>query len=379
MSTLIVRKIESSRDIQRFLQLPWALYQDDPQWSPPVLAEMRMRLNPKKNPYFEHAEAAMFLAERDGIPVGRITAQVCQLAQIHQQAGDGHFGFFECEDSQATADALFAAAADWLRQRGMKRMLGPFNLSINEEAGLLVDGFHRPPYVFMAHSLPRYQHNFDQAGFAKEVDLYAYLLEVEKAFPDRIERIIHSAARDPRIKLRTVNQRNLEAELHQVLSIFNEAWSNNWGHIPMTEAEVDDMAMMVRRLFGTDSVVLAEVGGEVAGFIVAIANLNELTADLDGRLFPLGWLKLLYRMKFGSCPSVRVPLMGIRPQYQSSRTGAAITFAMIDFCRQAYAPMQVKHCEMSWILETNSAMRGILEAAGSTLDKTYRIYSKPIV
>jgi hypothetical protein len=220
---------------------------------------------------------------------------------------------------------------------------------------------------------------FDAEGMTKEIDVYAYYLDISQPYPKRIDRIMRAANRDTRIQLRNVNKENLNAELLLLLELFNEAWGENWGHIPMTSAEVDDLAMLVRRLFSTDAVLLAEVDGECAGFIVAIPNLNELTTDFGGRLFPLNWLRLLYRLKSGQCTSVRVPLMGVARKFQNTRTGASIAFALIDRCRAANISKGVTHCEMSWILESNTAMRSILEASGSQLDKTYRLYSKAIV
>lgn len=376
MPNLTTRRVETSRELNKFLKVPWSIYGDDSQWVPPLHAEVRMRLNPKKNPYFQHATAALFLAEQDGQVVGRISAQICQLTQAHQGAGTGHFGFFESDNSPATARALFDAAAQWLVEGGMNRMVGPFNLSIHEEAGLLVDGFHRPPYIFMTHNPPYYRDLFEGVGLQKEMDVYAYHLDITQPYHDRIARILKSARRNTSIRLRNVDKQNLESELGLVLELFNDSWSDNWGHIPMTQGEVNDLAMLIRRLFSTDAVVLAEMNGTVAGFIVVIPNLNELTADLDGKLFLWGWLKMLYRIHRTPCHSVRVPLMGISKQYQNTRTGAAIAFSMIDRCRAASVERGATHCEMSWILETNTAMRSILDASGSTLDKTYRLYSK---
>ncbi|TWT67461.1 N-acetyltransferase [Allorhodopirellula solitaria] len=372
------RPVRTRRDLKDFLNVPWSIYGDDPQWVPPLHAEIRSRLNPKKNPYFEHANAALFLAERGGRVVGRISAQICQLAQRHHGTGDGHFGFFECDDSSQTSDALFNAAETWLAERSMSRMVGPFNLSIHEEAGLLIDGFHRPPFVFMTHNPPYYQRLFDEAGMRREMDVYAYYLDITLPYQERIARILKAAGRNSKISLRNVDKGNLKAELGLLLELFNESWAENWGHLPMTQGEVDELAMLVRRLFSTDAVVLAEIDGKVAGFMVVIPNLNELTADLNGKLFPFGWLRMFYRIQRKSCRSVRVPLMGIAKEYQNTRTGAAIAFSMIDRCRTASVRRGATHCEMSWILETNTAMRSILDASGSTLDKTYRLYSKSL-
>jgi hypothetical protein len=376
MSGLKVRSIESRRDIEKFIRVPWSLYADDPQWVPPLRAELRSRLLPSKNPYFEHAEVAYFVGERNGHTVGRISAQVCGLAQEYQGRGTGHFGLFECEDCQETADGLFHAAEDWLRGRGMTRLMGPFNLSINDEMGLLVEGFHRPPSVFMGHHRPYYESLIRGSGLHREKDAYAYYLDITRPYPDRIQRILRVVERDRRIRVRPMDRKNIHRELEVMLEIFNEAWVKNWGYVPFTSAEVEHLERMVRHLIGADSVLLTEVNGEVAGFVVLLPNLNELIRDLNGKLFPAGWFRLLWRMKFARCSSVRVPLMGLREQYHRSHTGAAIAFLMIDRCRQVSLPKGVTHCEMSWILEDNLPMRGILDALNSTRDKVYRIFSK---
>ena len=378
MNDVTVRQVHTRSDLSQFVDVAGGIYANDPTWVQPLTSEVRVRLSPRQNPYFQHATAAYFIAERSGKAVGRISAQICELAQHHQAAGTGHFGFFESDDCRETALALFAAAADWLKHRGMNRMVGPFNLSVNEEAGLLIDGFHRPPFIFMCHNPAYYAELFIAAGMLKEIDVYAYYLDISQPYPKRLERIMRSANRDQRIQLRNVSKLNLESELGILLELFNEAWGDNWGHIPMTTAEVNDLAMLIRRLFSADSVLLAEVDGECAGFIVAIPNLNELTADFRGRLFPLNWLKLLYRIRSNRCTSIRVPLMGIAQKYQNTRMGAAIAFSMIDRSRAVNVAKGVTHCEMSWILESNTAMRSILDASGSTLDKTYRLYSRPI-
>jgi len=377
-SGLVVRQIKSSRDIETFLRLPWMLYANDPHWVPPLLSEIRARLNPRKNPYFQHAQAAMFLAEMNGKAIGRITAQVCQLTQEHQHAGDGHFGFFECLESQNASDGLFDAAASWLSDRKMKRMVGPFSFSIYDEAGLLIDGFHRSPSVFMGHSLPSYAKLFLDSGLTKEADVFAYYTDICQPYPDRVSRILRAARRSTTIVLRTIDGNHIEDDLDKLMTLFNESWEDNWGHVPMTKAEVNELGKLVKRLFNTDAVLLAEIGGVVEGFIVVIPNLNELTCDLNGKLFPFGWLRLLYRLKFIQCRSVRVPLMGVHRKYHSTGMGAAIAFSMIDRCRQINAEKGVTHCELSWILESNHAMRSILDAAGAKLDKTYRIYSKSL-
>ncbi|MGI9473653.1 MAG: hypothetical protein ACR2NZ_19070 [Rubripirellula sp.] len=378
MNGLVVQPVESRRDRKRFLRLPWSLYAEDSAWVPPLLVQLRARLSRSRNPYFSHAEAAFFLATRNGKPVGRISAQVCQLAQQYQEQGLGHYGLFECEDNKETARALFAAAGDWLREKGMHRMMGPFDLSINDEVGMLVEGFERPPCVMMGHHLEYYQNLVRSSGFEKEMDLYAYYQSVDEPYSERIERILRRAVESHDLQIRSLEKSNFDEEMRRVLSLFKDAWSENWGYVPPTQAEVDHLIAQIRVILDRGSVLLTEVEGELAGFMVVLPNVNEFLQDLDGKLFPIAWAKLLWRMKREKFKNVRVPLMGVRKQYQRSRIGAAIALSMIDVCRNRFLPLGVTHCEMSWILETNSPMRGILESAGCQSDKTYRVFVKTL-
>lgn len=378
MTGLILKQVEGGRDLERFMRVPWGLYGNDPAWVPPLLQQVKERLSPRHNPYFEHADAVYFLAERDGQAVGRISAQVCQLVQEYQQAGTGHFGMFECEDRQETADALFAAGAEWLRQRDMQRVMGPVDLSINDEIGMLIDGFNRSPCVMMGHHLPYYQTLVERSGFSKEIDLFAYYKSVNEKFSDRIEKSIKWAANDVNMKIRAVARKDYDRELRHVLDVFRDAWYDNWGYVPPTDSEVDHLIKQMRQVLDRGAVLLSEIDGELAGFIVILPNVNEYLRDLDGRLLPWGWLRLLMRLKFSACDTVRVPLMGVRKKFQRKRLGAAVALALIDTLRKEHMPVGAKYCEMSWILETNSPMRGILESAGCQHDKTYRVFSKDL-
>ena len=373
---LRVRRVETVRDRERFVQLPWSLYADDPAWVPPLIPLLRNRLSPKRNPYFRHAEVAYFVAERCGEVVGRISAQVCQLVQKHHGKGTGHYGMFECENRTATAHALFDAAQAWLKRQGMTCMLGPFDFSVNEELGMLVDGFKTPPFVMMGHHRDYYPALLDHVGLDKEIDLFAYYLDISRPYTDRIARIVRHASRDSRIKLQLIARSEREQGLRLALDVFNDGWSDNWGYIPPTDYEVDHLVAQLSRLIDRGLVMLAEVDGETAGCMIVLPNLNEFIGDLNGRLLPMGWLKLLWRLRFMPFQSVRVPLMGIRKRYQNARVGASVALSMIDQCRAECVTRGVKDCEMSWILESNAPMRGILDSAGCEPYKRYRIFKK---
>jgi hypothetical protein len=375
---LMVRQVMSRRDRERFLRLPWSLYGADRGWVPPILMQLRERLSPRRNPYFRHADVACFIAERSGTVVGRISAQVCELVQRFQGAGTGHFGLFECENVPDTARALFSAAETWLAANGMSRVLGPFDLSINDEVGMLVDGFEHPPFVLMGHHQPYYRPLLETIGLQKEIDLHAYFLDISQRYTDRIERIVRRASRDTSITIQAIEKKDFDRELRIVLDIFRESWADNWGYVPPTDDEVEHLIRQIRPLLDRGSMVVADVNGERAGFMIVLPNLNEFIADLDGKLLPLGWLRLLWRLRFAKFQSVRVPLMGIRKKHQNTRLGASIALAMIDRCRTRFLPQGVERCEMSWVLESNAPMRGILDAAGCEPYKRYRIFSKEV-
>ena len=343
---LKVRRVESRRDRERFLKLPWSLYATNPAWVPPLLALQRDRLSPRANPYFRHADVALFLAERSGRVVGRISAQVCQLVQQHHGHGIGHFGMCACADNAVTAEALFDAASDWLRTRGMTRVMGPFDLSINDETGMLVEGFDDPPYVMMGHHHSYYSALLEDVGFVKEMDVFAYRGDVSKPYDLRLDRLVQRATGDGRIKLRQISRKNRSQELRRVLEVFKDGWSENWGYVPPTEAEVDRLVRHLRRLLDRGIVTIADVDGEDAGFMVVLPNLNEVITDLNGRLFPFGWLKLLWRLRFAQFDSLRIPLMGIRKQHQGTRVGASVAISMIDSCRKTLLRQGAQRCEM---------------------------------
>ncbi len=375
---LNVRQVKTLRDRQRFIEVPWSLYSDDPHWVPPLRSLLRDRLSARKNPYYRHAEVACFLAEDCGQVVGRISAQVCQLVQTHQGEGTGHYGMFECENRPATAKALFDAAEGWLQRKGMTRMLGPFDLSINDEVGMLVDGFDHPPFLMMGHHQEYYADMLEVLGLRKEIDLYAYRLDITSPYASRIERIVGRASEHSPFVIQSIERKDHEQALRQVLDIFRDGWFDNWGYVPPTGAEVDHLINQMRPLLDRGLVILAEVDGETAGFMIVLPNLNEFIADLNGRLLPTGWIRLLWRLRHAPFQSIRVPLMGIRKRYQNTRAGAIMALSMIDQCRSRFLPQGVTDCEMSWILESNAAMRGILRAAQCEPYKCYRIFSKTL-
>jgi hypothetical protein len=360
---------------REFLHLPESLYTHDPAWIPPLLLERREHLS-KNNPYFRHATFQAWIARRGSKTVGRISAQVDQL---HLQRYDDHTGFFgmlEAQDDPEVFQALLDTAQAWLRERGMKRIRGPFNLSINQECGLLVEGFDTPPVIMMGHALPYYSRRIEEQGFTAEQDLLAYRIGSDFAAPRHLEALSSRIA--GQVRLRPMRRREFTEDLAIIKDIFEDAWANNWGFLPFTTEEFDDLGKSLKLLVPTDFVRIAEVDGEPAAMMVVFPNLNEAIRDLDGRLFPLGWLKLLWRLKISGVKTGRVPLMGVRQRYQQSRLGAILALLLITSLQDSARSRGLEEVEMSWILENNVGMRKIIESIGGESYKRYRIYRKDL-
>jgi hypothetical protein len=373
--SLQVVKVEGKRALNEFIRLPWSLYKDDPMWVPPLVLERRMQLSPK-NPYFEHAKFCSWITYRNGKAVGRISAQIDRLHIDRYQDATGFFGMLEVEDNSVTFRTLLGTAENWLRNQGMQRISGPFNLSINQELGLLVDGFDTPPSMMMGHARPYYADRIEKDGYQKEKDLLAYILNSDFNMPAAAKRI--AARTKDRIHIRRLQKSNFINELEIIRNIFNDAWSKNWGFIPWTEAEFEHLGKDLKMLADEELVKIAEADGKPAAFMVVLPNINEIIRDLNGRLLPFGWLKMLWRLKVKYPKSARIPLMGVRSQYHNSLMGAALAFGIFADVHQPALKRGINEVELSWILEDNKGMRNIIESMSGRVYKTYRIYSKKL-
>ncbi len=371
MGAIDVVPVTGAAALDRFITLPSTLYAADPAYVAPLLLERREALSPAKNPYFQHAETQFWLALRDGQAVGRISAQIDRLVM---DPAVGHFGMIAAIDDAEVYAALFAAAEDWLRARGKRHILGPFNLSINEETGLLVDGHDTPPVMMMGHD-PRYAAaHIEALGYAKAKDLIAYLYDMDHELPRAARRKIDSRTAQA-LTVRHLDKKRYLEEFDTVTAIFNDAWSQNWGFIAFTQAEIAHMAKSLKLLIDPTCVAIVEMNGEAVGFGIALPNLNELIRDFDGRLLPFNWLKLLWRLRAGAT-TARVPLMGIRRSFSGSMAGGLAPFLVIDSLRKGLRAKGVRQVELSWILEDNRAMRHVIESLGALPYKTYRVYDK---
>jgi len=377
-AAITVRPIASKADKKAFIELAYRLNLPDPNWVPPLKDEIRGLITPGKNPWFEHAEAQFFVAERAGKVVGRISAQVDRLVLEHMGAGLGQWGMFDAED-EAVAGPLFAAAEDWLRGKGMTRSMGPFSLGIWDEPGLLVEGFDHPPMVMMGHNNARYEGWIEGAGYRGVKDLLTYDLPVDTPFPPLIRRIVESGERNARIRIRKVDKKRFDEEATLILSILNEAWSENWGFIPLTDAEIAYAGKKLKPIVLEDLILIAEYDGEPVAFMMGLPDINEFIADLKGELFPFGVIKLLWRLKRMRPTGGRVPLMGVVKKLHASRLASQLAFMMIESIRRAgNGNYGISRAEVGWILDDNTPMISIADAIESKINRRYRIYEKPL-
>ena len=377
MSTAVeITAVSGPAELDRFIRVPMRLNRGDPAWIAPLMFERRQALSPKHNPFFEHADVQFWLARKDGRDVGRISAQIDHLARTDPAAPAGYFGMIAAEDDPAVFAALFATAEDWLRRRGRAEVLGPFNLSINEEVGLLVDGFEAPPMFMMGHDRSYVARRIEALGYAKAKDVYAYISGVPVFTPGvqaRLERPLPAG-----MVLRAVRMNRFAEDVRILVDILNDAWSQNWGSAPVTEAETKYLAESLKLILIPSLVWFLEIDGEGAGFGVLLPNLNDAIHDLDGRLAPFGWAKLLWRLKVKGVKRGRIPLMGIKRKFARDPRGVFAPFVILDAIRREGVKAGITQAEYSWILEDNAPMRHILEGFGARIYKTYRIYGKAL-
>lgn len=376
MTSIEIIPVKGAALLERFIRLPERLHKDDPNYITPLHLERRDALT-AKNPFLRRAEVQLWIARKDGRDVGRISAQIDPYALELRPDGTGQFGLIAAEDDPEIFKALFATAEDWLRARRMTRMQGPLNLNINEEIGLLVDGFDTPPMLLMGHEQPYMGPRLEEQGLRKEKDVYAYIYDISVELPPGARRLLDRPLPSG-ITVRRLDFKRYNEEIRTVTSIFNDAWQNNWGFVPLTEIETEHLAKSLRPLLDTRLVRFVEQDGEPVGFIVCLPNLNEAIRGLNGKLLPFGWAKLLWRLKVSGVRTARVPLMGIRRSASQGIIGSLLPFLLIDSVRKDARTMGFREIELSWILEDNMPMRRINESLGGTAYKTYRIYEKAL-
>lgn len=380
-AALSVRKVESAADRKAFLEVPYRAYGRLPEWRAPLRFERAAQIDPARNPALARMTCEMMLARRGNDVVGRIAAftNPAHLARYNDQTG--HFGFLDtiAPDPEAVA-ALMRAAEDWLRGRGMQKIAGPFNFSVNEECGLLIDGFDTPPVMMMPHGRPDYAPALEGLGYAKAMDMHAYMLQFPEIYepPQTLRKLKDAFARDPGLEVRMLNTRDYENEIKLVLDIFDDAWSNNWGFVPFGKDEITHLANELKPLIRKDGLWIGLIDGEPACFTLVLPNLNEAIEGLDGRLLPFGWAQLLHRLNIKGTRTARLPLAGMRRKFHKTRRGM---LTMVASCETAFACQHargVREVEASWILETNRDLINLVALYDAPKYKTYRIYGKSL-
>ena len=351
-----------------FIKFPWKIYRDDPLWAPPLISQLKETFDRRKNPFYDHADVQLFLALRGDLPVGRIAAVINHAHNDFHDERTGFFGFFECVNDQSAAGKLLGAARDWLRQRGMETLRGPASFSSNDEWGLLVQGFDSSPVLMMPYNPPYYPELLERCGLAKAKDLYAYRMLIEEGLPDRLRRMAAKIEQKEGLTIRPIDMKNFDQELKRIKVIYNNAWSKNWGFVPMTEAEFDHLAKQLKPLVVPELVLFAEVDGRPAGFSLTLPDYNQALKHLNGRLFPFGIFKLLWHSRKIDHP--RILVMGVIHEYQ--RRGIDAVFYVRTW--DAGKKRGYTWGEMSWILEDNEMMKRAMELMGGKVYKTYRIY-----
>ncbi|MDH7639415.1 N-acetyltransferase [Sphingomonas oryzagri] len=380
--------VKTVADKKRFVEVQFALNKADPAWVPPLKMDALELLTPGKNPWFEHGHIDLFIAVRDGRDVGRISAHIDHLwlDMPAEQGGGrdiGNWGLFEAVD-QEVANVLIDHAEQWLRKEGMTKAVGPISISIWDEPGLLIKGHDHSPTVMMGHHNPKYEAWIEAAGYGKVKDLNTYELDITQQFPPLIQRIVSSGERNPRITIRKVDKSKFKQEAELILSILNDAWSDNWGFLPITDAEINYVGKKLKPIVFNELIRIAEVEGEPVAFMMTWPDLNEMQKDLNGNLFPFGVVKLLWRLNggFSGKPKVRtmrVPLMGVKKKLQATRLASQLAFMMIEYIRRdSVALFGASRGEIGWILEDNQGMVSIADAIDSRVNKIYRIYGKAL-
>ena len=374
-AAVTVHPVTNRHEIKTFIDIPWRIYVDDPMWVPPLRLERRLHFS-KFNPFFKHAVWQAWIAYRNNQPVGRISAQIDQLHRQRYGADTGHFGLLESVDDTEVFAALTHTAETWLAERDTKHVSGPFGFSMNQECGVLVDGFDTPPMVMMPHSPKWYGCLLEEQGYQPLKDLLAYWVNLDFKIPQVMRILLGQFSK--RIHLRTIRRNQFKEEMEMLRSIFNDAWSDNWGFVPFTEAEFSELGSTFRVLLKDEHMQIAEVDGVPSAFMVSLPNLNAIFAKLDGSLFPFGWFRVYKFLKYNEVKTARVPMMGVRKQFQNTPLGITLAFMLIDAPRHFAISLGIREAELSWILEDNKPIRAMLDSLGSKEYKRYRIYGKTL-
>jgi hypothetical protein len=376
MSDIIIKKVESKSDLMKFIKMQWYIYKGDAHWVPPLIMERKKILDKKKHPFYKHSEADFFLAEKDGIIVGRIAAIKNDIHNKYHNDKTGFFGFFECINDQTVADSLFDTAGKWLKEKGCDIMRGPANPSSNDEWGMLLEGFDDEPRILMTYNPKYYLDLCDNYGFYKSKDLVAYKLENEKVVAsEKLKRVAEIARKRSGLTILELDKSNIESEIEKVKDVYNKSWAPNWGFVPMTNDELDAMADDLKTLAEPSLVLFGQIDGKNVGFALVMPDYNQIFKKMNGRLLPFNFLKLLSRKEMLATKWVRIIALGLIPEYQKKGLDAVFYWEIVNRA----AALGKKLGEASWILEDNAMMnRGAKEVMNGEIYKKYRIYDKKL-
>ena len=365
------------------MELAYRINADDPAWIAPLRSEVYALLNPKKNPFFGHATVQLFLAKRQGRAVGRISAHLDHLAlkQPIEQGmgpGTGNWGLLEADDEEISGK-LISIAENWLKEKGMHRVLAPLSLSIWEEPGLLTQGYENAPTIMMGHHKREYKGWVENKGYKTAKLLYCYDVPVVDGFPELIGRIIKSGERNKKLNIRKVDKAHFDRDAKIIMDLLNDAWSNNWGFVPLSDREIEHVGKNLKPIVFEELIMIAELEGEPIAFLMTWPDINEVIKGMKGRLFPFNWIKMLWWLKFPKAKTMRVPLMGVKKELQNSRLASQVAFMMVEYIRRgAIDKFGTKRGEFGWILEDNKGMVSVAEAIEAKINRTYTIYEKSI-
>jgi GNAT superfamily N-acetyltransferase len=374
MADVSISPVRGRRDLTEFIDLPFRLHEGTP-WVPPLKLERRAFLNRRLNPYFKHGEAELFLARRGGSVVGRATAQVDRAFNEYHGSRWGMFGFLELEDDPGAMAALLDAAEAWLRKRGCDRMVGPMDLSMNDESGILIDGHGLEPMIRQPWHPPYYQRLCEGAGLEKAKDLYSWELDISyrgTTLLPVLEDLAVKAREEHGVTIRRMSRRHLRREMDVFAELYNEAWSRNWGFVPYSKEDLDAYALDLQSVFTRDWFMAAEKDGETIAIAITPLDINQVLKRMKGRLLPAGWWHFLNRGRI--CDRVRIGFLGVRPEHQHTGVAAALYIEHFDTAARA----RQKSGEAGWILEDNEPMNRGLEAMGGRIVKRYRLYERTL-
>jgi hypothetical protein len=379
MTSITIDAVSGAKGRRDFIRAGKVAYQGDPHYIAPLEYEVGARLDPDANPALKGADVQLFIARKDGAVAGRISAFINPLHLERYHDASGHFGFLDAIDDRDVFAALLRAAEEYFRARGMKKSAGPFSFSVNEECGLLVSGFDTPPYIMMPHGRPWYAPHVEAAGYAKAMDMHALRYIPRRQFiPEKRMKFIERALSSPKVRVRNIDFKRFSEEIATLVDIYKDAWSDNWGFIPMTEAQIAHMAKELRPIIEPYNIIFCEYDGEPVAFGLVLPNVMQAIHDFDGKLLPFNWVKLLWRLKVKKLPEARMPLMGVRKKLHGKPLGAAFAYKIIDMVNSANMDNGVVSSELSWILENNTDMLTMLTDMGGEIYKTYRIYERGI-